>query len=116
MTAQEQPYTATAPSLWIGLFAGPSAFLLELQINYMLVPWACSTGNHSVLQLVVIAALALAVVGGIAAFRARRLYAGEPALSYARFMAGLGSMLSALSFLLIVAQGVPAFILNPCTP
>ena len=32
-------------ALWFGLFAGPAAFLLNLQIAYMLAPQTCRTGS-----------------------------------------------------------------------
>jgi hypothetical protein len=38
--------------LWFGLLAPPLAFLLNLQLSYILVRQACVSGHHSVLHLV----------------------------------------------------------------
>jgi hypothetical protein len=114
--------TSSPPLLWVGLFAGPTAFFLYLQVNYMLVPWACSTGHHFVLHLVMAAALLIATAGGISAWlcwqKAGRKWpdGSGGVLPRNRFLAVLGFLLSMFFFLIIIAQGIPNFILDPCQP
>ncbi|MFP5260606.1 MAG: hypothetical protein ACLGJB_01720 [Blastocatellia bacterium] len=123
MTAETKKDTSNGGrllNLWAGLFAAPVAWLVELQLHYMLVPWACSTGRHFVLHLITVAALLVAVVGGVLAWQGWRQSgpgwpdgSGGPA-PRSRFMAVTGLLLSALFFFVILAQGIPIFVLNPC--
>ena len=114
--------TSSPPLLWAGLFAGPAAVLLNLQINYMLVPWTCLTGHRFVLHLVMLAALSIAIAGGLSAWRGWKQMGREwpdgsgGAVPRNRFMAALGVLLSIFSFIVILALGIPNFILNPCQP
>jgi hypothetical protein len=114
--------TSSLSLLWVGLFAGPAAFLLYLQVNYMLVPWACATGHHFVLHLVMAAALLITVVGVASAWRGwhkagRKWPDGSVGvLSRNRFLAVMGLLLDIFFFIIIIAQGIPNFILNPCQP
>jgi hypothetical protein len=109
-------------ALWAGLLAGPMSFLLNLLFSYMLVPWVCSTGHLFALHLVAFCALLLTAAGGFAAWRAwqrtgKRWPDGEGgAIPRSRFMAVMGMLLSGMFFLVILALGIPNFILNPCQP
>ena len=106
--------------LWIGMLAPPLAFLLNLQLSYVLVPQACITGQHLLLHLVPVGALLLAVGGGLSAwYNWRRMgYTGSTeaagVLPRSRFMAATGLLTSGLFILVIVAQWLPNFLLNPC--
>jgi hypothetical protein len=108
--------------LWAGLLAGPIAFLLQLQINYALIPWVCATGHRFVLHLVSVAAFLSVLIGSLIAWLAWRRMAGEMpdesagAHSRSRFMAVLGLLTGTLFLLLIIAQEIPNFVLNPCEP
>jgi hypothetical protein len=55
---------ANALGLWTGILAGPAAWLLQFEINYALVPWACATGHLFALRLVTLGGLLLAAAGG----------------------------------------------------
>ena|SRR5215213_5503869 len=107
-------------ALWTGLLLAPTAFLLNLEVAYALVPTACSSRAPVLVHLVHLGCLALAVFGGLTAWRSWRGSgetwpggAGGP-ISRTRFMAGLGLWTSALFALVIVAQWIPSFILDPC--
>jgi hypothetical protein len=109
-------------ALWLGLLAAPLAWLVNLLLSYSLVLWACSTGRQYTLHLVTLAMLLLAAVGGVIAWRAWRQAGREwhneagGVLPRSRFMAALGVLLSSLFSLVILAQGIPSFILPACEP
>ena len=107
---------------WAGVLAGPAAFLIQLQVNYALVPWACTTGHWFVLHLVSLLALLLVSLASLIAWRIRgritreaRDRAAEPLLR-SKFMAEMGLLTSALFLLLIIAQEIPNFVMHPCQP
>jgi hypothetical protein len=96
--------------LWAGILVPAIAFLLNLQINYSLVPWVCVTGKAFALHAATAGTIALAGSGGLASWTAwRRETEGR-----SRFMAIWGLMMSALFFVVIVAQAIPIFMLDPC--
>ena len=107
-------------ALWTGLLVPPAAFLLNLELAYALVPTACSSRNQLLVHLVHLGCLALALFGGFTAWRHWKLTGetwpgGEGGrLSRSRFMAGLGLLISSLFALVIVAQWIPSFVLDPC--
>jgi hypothetical protein len=106
--------------LWLGLLLAPIAFLINLEVAYALVPTACSSRNELPVHLVHFACLLLTLYGLMTAWRSWKATgaiwpAGEgdpPARS--RFMAGTGILVSAMFLLVIVAQWIPSFILDPC--
>ena len=106
---------------WTGVLAAPIAWVLHMQTNYALVPWACKTsGGMLLLYVVTILALLVTGIGAYCAWRGWQEGAGEEpelpdtTLSRARFMAGLGLFISGMFFLVIIAQAVPGLFLHPC--
>ena len=106
--------------LWFGILAGPLAFLLNLQLSYMLEQPVCVTAHHIILHLVPAGALLLAASGGVSAWwnwqrtgQAESSKA-EGVLPRSRFMADVGLLTSGLFLVVIVAQWLPNFILSPC--
>ena len=76
-----------------------------------LVEWACP--NHEwILHVVSAAALLLAAAAGLIAYREWRAPAAVPRSS--QYMATMGMALSALFFLVILAQEIPSWFLTPC--
>jgi hypothetical protein len=106
--------------LWFGILAGPVAFLLNLQLSYMLVQPVCVAAHRLVLHLVPVGALLLTTSGGVSAWRNwRRTAQAESSkaggvLPRSRFMAGVGLLTSGLFIVVIMAQWLPNFILAPC--
>jgi TRAP-type C4-dicarboxylate transport system permease small subunit len=106
--------------LWAGLLTAPLAFLLHLQINYMLTTQLCPDGRKLVLHLVTFAFLLVAAVGGFIAWlnweSTGRRWPGEQANvpDRSRFMAVVGLLISALIVLAFIAQLIPQFIFDPC--
>jgi len=107
-------------ALWTGLLLAPAAFLLNLEVAYALVPTACSAGSRVLVHLVHLLCLLLAAAGGLTALHSWRssgeIWPGEEGgrLGRSRFMAGLGLLLRTLFVLVILAQWIPSWVLNPC--
>jgi hypothetical protein len=107
-------------ALWLGFLAAPLIWFMNLQINYMLVPWVCVTGHRFSLFLVTLGALLLVASGGLVAWRAWQQTGWQwpdgagGIIPRSRFLAVLGLLSSSLFFLVILAQGVPSFIVNAC--
>ncbi len=109
--------------LWLlsGLLTAPVAFLLHLQINYALVPEVCASGrSRLVLHAVTILFMLMAVCG---AWIARRNWqeAGESepgkaasVIERSRLLSVVGLLLSGLVLVVLVAQWIPQFLINPC--
>jgi hypothetical protein len=95
----------------ISLFAAPSAWLVQFQINYSLVGWSCATGRHFVLYVVSSAALVVALTATFIAWTGRR---DSGANERNCFIFTLGVLVSTMSSLLIVAQGIAEFVFNAC--
>lgn len=107
-------------ALWTGLLLPPVAFLLNLELNYALVPRSCLRNDVLLVQAAQTLCLLLALGGGLVAWRVWRAEGAEwpggegGAVGRTRFMAGLGLLLSAMFTLVIVAQWIPGFALSPC--
>jgi hypothetical protein len=107
-------------ALWVGLLLAPIAFLINLEVAYALVPAACSSRNELPIHLVHAFCLLLTLYGLVTAWRcwkaAGAIWPGEAGdqLSRSRFMAGTGLLVSGMFVLVIVAQWIPSFVLDPC--
>jgi hypothetical protein len=97
-------------ALWFAVLAGPVAWMLGLNVQYALVRVACAKSSMLPLHLLSLATLALAVAGGVVAWREWR----RGTLPASRFMAVLGLLAAPLFGLTIVAQWVANLFLNPC--
>jgi hypothetical protein len=106
--------------LWGGLLLPPAAFLANLEIAYALVPVACAARGTLLLHLVNAASLAVAVAGGLIAWRSWNMVGrlwpdGEAGpIGRSRFLAAVGVSLAVLCVLVIVAQWLAVFLLDPC--
>jgi hypothetical protein len=106
--------------LWGGLLLPPAAFLANLEIAYALVPAACAARDTVLLHLVNAASLAVALAGGLIAWRSwntvGRLWPNGEAgpIGRSRFLAAVGVSLAVLCVLVIVAQWLAVFLLDPC--
>jgi hypothetical protein len=112
--------SSTIFALWIGFLLPPFAFLLNLQVSYMLVPWACSTRQLFWLHVASCGSLLLALLGAFTAWRnwqksGRQMQAeaGSPT-ARSRFMAIVGLLEGGLFSLVILAQWIANFIIDPC--
>jgi hypothetical protein len=106
--------------LWAGLLVGPMAALIQLEINYALVLWACATGRVWGLHLVSLLALLLTVFTGVLSYRnwRRMRNRGEVddvgTIGRSLLMAEVGLLICVLMGLVIIAQWIPIIIHGPC--
>jgi hypothetical protein len=107
-------------TLWIGVLTGPLAALLQLQINYALVPRVCWSGREWELHLVSLLALAATAAAGLNSWRnwqkAGAAWEDDRGgvLPRSRFMSAVGIMTSALLSLVVVAQWIAVFVYSTC--
>ena len=96
--------------LWVGVLGGPIAWALDLTIGYALGNARC-TQPHTLMWLHALTGLSLAAILASAATAALSPRRNERAQS----MAWLGMLMCALFALLVVATGIPRFLLHVCS-
>ena len=117
--AQQQQAT-TPRGLWMVVVAGPVVVALEQQTNYVLVRQACSMQRNLALYVVTLVAILLTIATAMVALsiwrRAGTDWPTEAAdlANRIRFISVLGMWTSAMSFLVIVAQGIATIHFDPC--
>ena len=112
---------ATTPkALWVLVIAAPVIVAAEMQANFVLVNQACSMQRNIALYAVIVVAMLLTIATAMIAISIwRRVGAVWPAdaadvASRIRFIAVLGILISAMSFLVILAQGIATVHFDPC--
>jgi hypothetical protein len=117
---KELPEERGLAAQWVGLLLAPAAFFLHLQFAYAIVPWACRHQNDFWIHASGIAAVVLAAIGMLVAWRVWRRDGGDdPGEGYgipprARFLGVTGLGVSALITLILAAQWVAAFFISAC--
>ena len=117
---QEQEQATTPRALWLLIVAPLAILAMQFQINFALVRQACSAQRNVALYVVVVLALLLtiatALVGVSIWRRAGTTWPTEGADlgNRVRFIAVLGILTSAMSFLVILAQGIATVHFDPC--
>lgn len=107
-------------ALWTGVLAGPIVWLLSFEANFALAPWACTFDAKLALYIISVIALLLAAASGLLAWRQWKELGqewpgeGGGALPRSRIMAIGGVLLSAMFFLVILAQSIPEVVLGAC--
>jgi len=105
---------------WSGIAVGPIAWFISVEANFALAPLACGGTGRLPLFIVSAVSLALTLIAGSLSMRewnaADSDDAGDVAPVSARYraMALAGTGLSALSFLVILAQTIPNLLLKGC--
>ena len=116
----EQEQATTPRGLWLLVIAGPALVALEQQANFVLVRQACSMQRNVALYVVTIVAMLLtSATAMIGVSIWRRTGAAWPTEATdlenrIRFIAVLGILSSAMSFLVILAQGIATVNFDPC--
>jgi hypothetical protein len=119
--AQLVPRDERAPvAQWVGMFLAPATFAVHLQVTYNVIPWACVRGGDVWVHVLDIAAVLLALLGTIVAWRVwqrtGRDAPGEGGGSLPRtsFLAVCGLGFSATVTLVLFGQWITAFYISPC--
>ena len=100
--------------------AGPIIVALEQQMNYVLVRQACSAQRNVALYVVVIVSILLTIATAMIGISIwRRTGAEWPTeasdlANRVRFISMLGILSSAMSLLVILAQGIATVHFDPC--
>jgi hypothetical protein len=117
----ERDEQATTPKwLWLLVVAGPAIVAAEMQANFVLVRHACSAQRNVTLYGVVVVAMLLTIATILIAISLWRRAGAEwptEAVDLAnriRFITALGVLSSAMSFLVILAQGIATVNFDPC--
>jgi hypothetical protein len=104
--------------LWTGILAGPFLWFLQQQLCFVLVPWVCDHGGVIWLHTVTLACFVGTVVAGLLAAgywrREGRRVDATAGQQRVRFMGTLGVFSSLFFVSVIIAQGIPNFLLDPC--
>jgi len=115
-----EEHATTPKALWLLMIAGPAIVAAEQQANFVLVRQACSMQRNVALYAVVVVAMLLTIVTamiGVSIWRRAGTdwptEAGDLA-NRIRFISVLGILSSAMSFLVIVAQGIATVNFDPC--
>lgn len=93
---------------------------VQMEVNYALVPHACSTARSINLQLVSVAALVLTAMSAGIAWRSWTRSGKYWTTEFAdvatriRFLSVLGLLTSLTFFLVILAQGIATIFFYPC--
>jgi uncharacterized membrane protein YidH (DUF202 family) len=108
------------PAQWAGNLLAPIAFLVQLEIAYMVVPRACDTGVVFPVHLAHAGAVLIALAGTIIAWRQWQRWrpqgsTDEPGPeSRSLFMAMLALLVSGAFLLVMLALWLPTFFVHPC--
>jgi ABC-type nickel/cobalt efflux system permease component RcnA len=103
-----------------GSLLAPFAWLLDMQISYSMVKWACENDRRSVLLAMPIGSLMLIAVGtwlcwsAWTRLRGEAREAGGRPIDRSYLLALSGLALNALFGLLILTSFVPRYFLSPC--
>lgn len=110
-----------APALvWWTMFAGPVAWACDVGFSYVLQQHSCSTGHYYVLHLITAICGIIALTGlaaGLGAYSRIPKEAndhGVRPMDRTHFQILFGMVFSIAFTVVIIAQGVPRWILNPC--
>lgn len=107
-------------ALWFGVLAPAVIWHLRLWLSYILVPFACGTGSELPLHLVTLVTLLGTLFAGGVAWRCWRRTGATAAiesggvLARSRFLAMFGLLSSGFFSLVILAEGVGNFFIDPC--
>jgi hypothetical protein len=107
-------------ALWLGLLGGPIVWFVFLQLNYVLATSLCTRIDKSILGIVAAAAIVLTIAVAATAWRSWRMFGssavtdGPGIIGRSRFLALTGLGMSAFFILVLIANTIPIFILQPC--
>jgi hypothetical protein len=111
-------------SLWAAVIGTPVLWAAHLTLTYALVPPLCRWKRVWILHVITLTFLALSAAALSVAGRewgrlARRKAAADDVIrteeiARTQFLAVVGVMTSTFFFIVILATGIPAFVIDPC--
>jgi hypothetical protein len=107
-------------ALWTSVLTGPIVFLLNLQVNYTMVDWACNTGNDWTLHVAHAVALLVSLASALLGRSLwMRIGGGWPdsaagSESRSRLLAVVGTIGGAGFAISILAQWITVMVLGAC--
>lgn len=117
---EEELQRTTPKALWLLIVLPPAIGAAAMQADFVLVRQACAAQRNVALYGVTIAGLALIIATAFVAFALWRVEGTRWPTEAAdvstriRFVAVLGILSSAMSFLLLLAQGIATIHFDPC--
>lgn len=111
---------ASRAALWFAFLGGPIAWSAHLLSSYPLVSVACDLGATTPLHLITALTAAIAAAAAVVGWLSfRRVRAGGPsglgdAFARARFMALSGLILGLFFTFVILVEGLPPLLQDPC--
>ena len=110
-----------APRLWIYIIAAPAVWVIHAMVTYLLTPLGCASHNAALaMHAVSITALVVLVLLAVSAWRKYKLVSGGSQATEIddwrpeRWVRAACCILSCAFFLVILAQAIPTFIIDPC--
>jgi len=113
-------HATTPKGLWLLMIAGPVIVAAEQQANFVLVRQACSAQRNIALYVVTIVAMLLTIATvmiGVSIWRragAEWPSEADDLATKIRFITVVGILSSALSLVVIIAQGIATITFDPC--
>jgi hypothetical protein len=116
------PSSGRSAALWAGVIGAPAVWGMQLQLGYAIAPWSCSTKMHLALHGLTLVALLLVIIAAAISHRDWKAAGGGSPdetlggiVGRQRFLGVLGMLLSGLSAVVILAQGIASFFFDGCT-
>lgn len=102
---------------WSGIIGAPLVFLAAVSAGYALVPWACRSQHHGVLDLVSGIALVLTLGATLLAtmgWQRARTHGESPLAAREAFLAQLAIASGLISTIAVIAQWATRLAVSPC--
>ena len=102
--------------LWVGTLTAPIAWAIQFLIIYALVPHVCKVGASKSLHITSLTFIVIGIVAGILSWwnLGQREHSFEEERESITFLGRLGMMTSAMFTLIMLAQVIPTFFIDPC--
>jgi hypothetical protein len=102
--------------LWTGAVTAPVAWAIQFLIIYALVPHVCKVGASKSLHITSLTFIIIGIMAGVLSWwnLGQKEHSFEEERESIIFMGRLGIMTSALFTLIMLAQVIPTFFIDPC--
>lgn len=119
-TTDRAPPGIRVPLLWFAFLGPPIIWAARFGVSYSVVPYVCARAGPLLLQALTVVALAATAAAGVAGWQQWRRAGGTREMEFggvaarARFMAVVGMLSAGLFALVIAAEAMPIFLVDPC--